>query len=217
MFLTEITKNFANIFSCAGIALENSMAFRDRAWKLDSALAGNELARKERIRESIYRLWFSVQKQLQRFDPSASPSDHAERVEERVAAKLKADVETSVVDDEVRRRFRDVAHADRRAEFRHRIRFLDRHSSELESIADSNGSGFATALENEREIEWQIEEIRRRVDPETMQILERLYGFHAQQWTIDNLAKKMGIKRNTLEKRISRTFAQLRRELPFRG
>jgi len=193
------------------------MAFRDRVWKLDSAFAGNEPARKEGIRESIYRLWFSVQKQLQRFDPSASPSDHAERVEERVAVKLKADGGTNAVDDEVHRSFRDVAHADRRAEFRHRFRFLDRDSSGLESIADPNASCFATTLENKCQIEWQIEEIRRRVDPETMEILERLYGFHAEQWTIDNLAKKMGIKTNTLEKRISRTFAELRRELPFRG
>ena len=82
------------------------MAFRDRAWKLDSAFPGNELTRKEGIRESIYRLWFSVQKQLQRLDPTTSPSDHAERVEKRVAVRLKADGQTSAVDDEVLRSFR---------------------------------------------------------------------------------------------------------------
>ncbi len=183
---------------------------------MDSLFPPNGQAAKENIRESIYRLWFSIQKHVQKFDPSGSPSDYVERVELRVAGQLKSDGEITAVDDAVRRNFRDVAQNDRRTKSRQQIRFAYSTPRQLESIPDTNGGRFAAALEEESNFEWQIEEIRQRVDPETMTILEQLYGFHSERWTIDNLAKKMGIRKNTLEQRLSRTFAKLRSELRFR-
>ena len=191
------------------------MALRERIEQLNSSIPSNEQAPKERIRESIFRLWFSIQKHVQKFDPTGSPSDYAERVEERIAGHSNGDGEISTVDSAVRRTVRDLLQNDRRKKFRQESRFRQSNWTEVESIADPTGGRFAAAMEEESHLAWQIEEIRRRVDVETMAILEQLYGFHSEQWTLDNLAKKMGIKRNTLEKRLARTFEKLRHELPF--
>jgi len=192
------------------------MEFRDRTLNLDCGSRADKRSQPEKIRESIYSLWFSVQKRIQQqIDPSASPSDYAERVEKLVTARLKHDSEIEAVDEAVRDAFRDIAQNDQRSRLRQRIRFDFSRSLQLELIRDPKSDGYAATLEDNSHNEWQIEEIRRRVDPETMTILEQLYGFHSEQWTIDNLAKKMGIRKNTLEQRLSRTFAKLRGE--FRG
>jgi DNA-directed RNA polymerase specialized sigma24 family protein len=160
---------------------------------------------------------FGFQRRVQKVDPTGSPSDYVDRVERRVEDRLNGSGELAAVDEEVRRGFRDFVHNDSRTRARRQVRFDTSNAASAEAVPDPNSSDFALAIEEESHLEWHMEEIRRRVDPETMAILEQLYGFHPEQWTIDNLAKKMGIKRNTLEKRLSRTFAKLRRELPYRG
>jgi DNA-directed RNA polymerase specialized sigma24 family protein len=192
------------------------MARRQRISCVNSSLPATEHATKERIRESIHRLWFSIQRHIGKSDATGSPSDYADRVEDRVAKSLNGNAGRADVDDEVRDAFRDVVHNDSRTRARQQSRFDNSNPSVVESIPDPNSCGFALTIEEDSHVEWHIEEIRRRVDPEMMTILEQLYGFHSEQWTMDNLAKKMGIKRNTLEKRLSRTFAKLRRELPDR-
>jgi len=192
------------------------MALRNRISKVDSSLLPSEKAPTERIRESIYGLWFSIQRHVKKFDATGSPSDYADRVVERVAGRLNRDGELPAPDEEVRSAFRDIVHNDSRTRVRQQSRFDNSNPTKVELIADPNSCDFARTIEEESNVEWQMEEIRRLVDPEMMAIIEQLYGFHSQQWTTENLAKKMGLRKNTLEKRLSRTIAKLRRELPSR-
>jgi DNA-directed RNA polymerase specialized sigma24 family protein len=167
----------------------------------------------ERIWESMYRLWFSIQKYVQRVDPGASPSDYAWRVEQRVAARNNKSGENSSIDDAVQRAFRSVIHEDRRTDLRRRVKFEDRDASKIEGVPDQNNVSCDAYLVDQSHVEWQIQQIRQSVGPEMMEILEQLYGFHSDQWTIDNLARKMGVRKDTLQRRLLRVFAKLRNEL----
>jgi hypothetical protein len=191
------------------------MAFRDRVLNVNNPLFQSDEASSERIRESIYKLWFSVQQYVRHLDPSASPSDYSEQVARLAECRLNGSGETAAIDGAVRQTFRDVAYNARRAGLRRQVKFVHPDPPELESIPDPNGDRFAAALADQSHREWQIEEIRRHLDPEMMKVIEQLYGFHSEQWTIDNLSKRMGINKNTLEQRLSRAFAKLRSQLPF--
>jgi hypothetical protein len=167
-----------------------------------------------RIRESIYRLWFRLRKYAQAYDCSASPSDFADQIEERVARRLSGNADTVFIDSAVQNIGKLLAHEKQRTAQR-RAKFYDPVAN-IETIHDPKSVTFATKLEVESHVRSQMRVIRQNVTAEELSILEKLYGFSGDEWSIEKLAKKMNLQEDTLDKRLHRLYVKLREKLECR-
>jgi hypothetical protein len=161
------------------------------------------------IRESIERMrsWISDYLRGQ-IGCHASPNDFTNRIERRLIARLESGaLEAHNLDNEVKNVLRLLIYEDRRAEFRKSLVCCS--SAEIENVRDPDSLQFALRLE----LESQIQAIRQRIPDHLLPIIDTLYGFSdAEELSIEELARRLGIRRNTLNRRLSRLFQKLRLE-----
>ncbi len=136
-------------------------------------------------------------------------NDFRDRIERRLLNQLGTDQPDSCsLDAAVKNTTKLLVHEDRRSNFKKAQ--ICGSSSEIENVQDPESLHFVSRLE----LESQIRFIRQRIPAHLLPIIDTLYGFaDAEEVTIDNLAAYLGIRRNTLDKRLSRLFKKLRTEL----
>jgi hypothetical protein len=164
-----------------------------------------------RLQQSVQKQWFWIQEHVQRFDRTASASDFADRIVERLADRLDDGVDPVSLDEAVRNTVRLLSYEDRRRILRREK--LCRSSSEMNVVVDPESLSFAAEVEVESEIEF----IRRQVSPDQFAILESLYGFEEEELTVDELADHLGMQPMAVYQKLHRLYVKLRRELRLRS
>lgn len=164
----------------------------------------------QRLQQSVQKQWFWIQEHVQRFDRTASASDFADRIVERLLDRVEEAADPASLDEAVRNTVRLLSYEDRRKILRREKRC--RSSSEMNVVADPDSLAFA----NEVEVESEMQFIRRHVSPDQFAILESLYGFEEEELTIEELADSLGMQRMAMYQKLHRLYLKLRRELGSR-
>lgn len=160
-----------------------------------------------RVQESVHRLWFSIQEYVQRFDPTASPSDFTDRIAKRLLNRIEDRSDDAEIDAAVQNTVKVLVHEDRRNAQR-RASFW-RTLSDSNGIADSQSLDFASKVE----MESQMQFLRQQLSADQLAILESLYGFQEEELTVEELAQHLGMQRMALYQKLHRLYVKLRREL----
>lgn len=160
------------------------------------------------IEQSVLRQWFWIQNHVQRFDPSASASDFAERIVVRLIDRVEENADPAWLDEAVQRTVKLLSYEDRRKAVRSAERSAN--LSEANELADPDSLSFSTGLQ----LESQMQFIRLHVSSDEFSVLESLYGFKGEEMTVNDLAGKLGVQPMTLYQRLWRLYVRLRGELP---
>jgi len=162
------------------------------------------------VRKTVHRLhsWIATYVQS-KLDPSASPSDFTARIERRLLARLGKDLapDPRSLADAVHSTVKSLVHEDRRLAFR-RAKLYD-SNADIEKIEDPDSLEFASRLE----IQSRVEFIRRSVPTDLQPLVDSLFGFAGgEDVSVAELANQLGIQRNTLDHRLHRLYAKLRKQ-----
>ena len=162
------------------------------------------------IRESIERLRSWINRYVQAHIGShVSATDFTERIEIRLLKRLEPGTpKLNDIDEAVQNVLRLLVHESRRSDLRKSRRYTS--NVEIETVQDPSSLHFASRVE----LDSQIQFIRKRIPEHLLPIIDTLYGFaDAEELSIEELTEHFGIRRNTLNKKLSRLFRKLRREL----
>ena len=170
-----------------------------------SGVTDSEL--KLRVQESVHRRWFRIQEYVQRFDPTASPSDFEERIINRLAGRIDDDSDTARLDTAVQDTVKVLVHEDRRKAQRRALLCVG--FSQRTGITDPESLRFATKID----LESQMRFVRQHVSPDQLAILESLYGFEEEELTVEELAQHLSMQRMALYQKLHRLYLKLRREI----
>ena len=163
-----------------------------------------------RLEQSIQRQWFWIQDHVQRFDPSASASDFAERIVARLGNRVEENADPGSLDQAVQRMVKLLSYEDRRKAVREANRSAD--LSEVNEVADRDSISFAAGVELESEMQC----IRRHLSSDQFAMLEALYGFEEEELTIEEVARGLGMQPMAVYQKLHRLYLKLRKELRSR-
>ena len=164
----------------------------------------------QRLQQSVQKQWFWIQAHVQRFDPTASTSDFAERIVERLRNRFDDQVDETKLDEAVRNTAKLVSYEEHRTRLRRQKRHVVVSD---ESYPDPASLSFAAKTELQSEMDF----IRRCVSPEQLELLESLYGFgEKEELRIEQLAEILGIKKMTVHQRLHRLYKKLQAEFRSR-
>lgn len=160
-----------------------------------------------RVQESVHRLWFSIQEYVQRFDPTASPSDFTDRIAKRLVNRIEDHSDDAEIDTAVQNTVRVLVHEDRRN--------AQRRAPFWRTLSDSNGVADSQSLDfaNRIEMESQMQFLRQHLSADQLAILESLYGFQEEELTVEELARNLRMQRMALYQKLHRLYVKLRRDL----
>jgi DNA-directed RNA polymerase specialized sigma24 family protein len=190
------------------------MASPTRNWQKDPPPSKSEL--ELAVEQSMERLqsWTTscVQSQL---GPSVSPYDFMDRLVQSLIPRWQGPLDSVRVDEAVRKTLRQLVHDDRRKAFRRAQKYQP--AAEIEEVPDPRSLDFASQLEIDSAMSLIREHIR-NVRPEYQPIVNSLFGFvDEEELTVKELATKIGILPDTLRRRLSRFYAELRTRLSKAG
>jgi hypothetical protein len=168
------------------------------------------LSKIQRLQQSVQKQWFWIQEHVQRFDPTASASDFADRIVTRLLDRVDYLTTEAELDESVRNTAKLVCYE----EHRRCVRREKRHVVVSEySCPDPASLHFAA----EAELQSDMDFIRRFVSPEQLELLESLYGFgEKEELTVEQLAETHGMKTMTMYQRLHRLYKRLQAEFRSR-
>lgn len=180
------------------------MASSTRSWQEDTPRSQVEM--ELAVEQSLERQWTwmaaFVKAQL---GLSSSPYDFKDRILQSLVRHWRGPLEPKPFDEAVRKELKQCVHNERRKVFRHNQACLS--TAEIETLPDPASLQFASQLESFSQIQFILEQTPADLVP----VLESLYGFHSKEIrTREELARDLGIRRSTLDKRLGRLFAKLR-------
>jgi hypothetical protein len=161
------------------------------------------------IREAIDRLrtWIGryVQNQL---GFAASPNDFTDRLECRLRRTGSQENDVDSLDAAVQNTLRLLVHEHRRSTFRKGRVCVS--TADIEEIQDPHSLQFEARIELQSEVSL----IRGLIPQDLLPVIDSLYGFVDEEpVSVAHLAKRLGIRRNTLNQRLRRLYITLRAEL----
>jgi hypothetical protein len=141
---------------------------------------------------------------------SVSPYDFWERIVQYVTSRWQGSLDPNRVDGAVRKAFEQLVHDERRNEFRRSQKFQT--TPEIENVSDPRSLHFASQLERASQMAL-IREYLQNERPNYQSMVDQLFGFHEEEVSLDILAKRLGIRKNTLQHRLYRLYTELRSRL----
>jgi DNA-directed RNA polymerase specialized sigma24 family protein len=152
------------------------------------------------------RSWINryVQSQL---GSDVSAEDLNERIEKRLRARIASNREQLPLADAVKNVTKLLVYEEQRAAYRRSQICLS--DANIQSLQDPASLEFAERID----LESQIKTVLDHIPPELLPIVESLYGFTEIEVSRGEMARKLGMPRNRLDKKLSRLFADLRSAL----
>jgi predicted ArsR family transcriptional regulator len=167
---------------------------------------------RRQLHESIEKQWFWIQEHIQRSDPTASASDVADRIVDRLATQIEQVIGPTELDAAVRNTAKLICYENWRTLSRRNRRQVV--VSETVELLDPGSLQFATAMELQSDLDF----IRRRLSPEQLDLIESIYGFGDKEpLTVAQLAANLTMKEVTLRQKLHRLYKRLKAEYRLRG
>jgi hypothetical protein len=145
-----------------------------------------------------------------RLGPSVSPYDFTERLHRRLRGRVSDQSPDTEVDEALKTTVRYLVKEQCRVEFERAKRFVP--EEEGSEVPDPGGLSWVQEFERNNDSRVALE-LLRSLDPEMLDWIKKIYAFNSEEDARAELAKHLGIRRNTLNQRLSRKFRNLRSQL----